>query len=185
MSKWALFAAHRYVRAGAAVPREVGPDGRLLLRPWRQRSSSAVQQAERQRAARPQPLWPRLVGFACIALALFAAFDPVGPMTAHVAASASTATGPRLEPIVVENAMGPDDPVRLRFRWTLEGPVTLLLLATDYAELMRREVADGMEWTADAELLALLEAGQTYHVVVRAGTPAQPLQTPLQTFVFR
>jgi hypothetical protein len=38
---------------------------------------------------------------------------------------------------------------------------------------------------ADAELLALLEAGQTYHAVVRASTPTQPLQTPLQTFVFR
>ena len=81
--------------------------------------------------------------------------------------------------------MRPGDPARLRFRWSLTGPVTLLLLATDYAELSRREIPDGMDWTADTELLALLEPGQTYHCVVRAGAPGQPLQTPLQTFVFR
>jgi hypothetical protein len=187
MSKWALFAAHRYVRAGAAVPREIGPDGRPLARPWRRRPAAAVQMAQRIRAGRPQPRWPRLVGLVCIAVAAQAALDPVGPMAAHVAASASAGPGPRLDPIVVEAAVSGELP-DLRFRWGSSDParpVTLLVFATDYSPLTSRSGLVGTGWSADPALLEQLTPGQTYHCVLRAEVGAPPVQTPLTSFVIR
>lgn len=188
MSKWALFAAHRYVRAGAAVPRVVGPDGKPLLRPWRQRRPVAEQTARRIRACRPQPWWPRLAGFVCIAVALLAALNPVGPMAAHVAASASAGPGPRLDRIVVEESLAGAVARALRLTWPAASPadpVTLVAYAADYTELARRPGVVGTDWNADGELLALLRSGGTYHCLLRSEAQGQPAQSALETFIIR
>jgi hypothetical protein len=185
MAKWAVFSAHRYVVAGAAVPRVVGPDGRLLRRPWRQRSPEAVAAAREVRRARRQAVWPRVLGWACIGMAIWAALDPVGPMASHVAVSAATSPEPEVvRPEVVfprgDLAAPPGE-----FTWVAEGACTLVLLDAGYHELAR---ADGIEGGRYRPTGAFAEAIQTpgaYHWYALAGAGRQARKSVLETFVIR
>ena len=151
MARWALFAAHRYVWAGAAVPRTVGPDGRPLQRGWRQRSERAAAEAQRIRAARPQSVWPKVLGWVCIGVALWGVLMPVGSMPTAVEASRHVAlsTGGRPAPEPRGPAIAISSLRRLPdgegFGWRageVAGPFTFVLLGEDYRRIA---VVDGIE----------------------------------------
>jgi hypothetical protein len=186
VSKWALWAAHRYVRAGAAVPRQVGVDGRTLYRPWRQVSEHTRATVSVLRAQRVQPLWPRSVGWACLGMAvLFALQQPGAPVPPHVAGSASARPGPRL---ASPSALSPAGPSGLtaasRFTWRAAGaepPFALLVFDAKLDPVLRRDGIDGTAWTPDADALALLQRTGTFHWQVLGDGCGRPLASALQT----
>jgi len=187
MSKWALWAAHRYVRAGAAVPRLVGPDGRLLARPWRVRSEDAIAAARAVRGLRRQPWWPRLLGLFCIGLACMFAIDPVGSIPTDVAAFSSARPAPRLAspcalPGRAANSGGPPE-----FRWRAgdaEPPYSVVVLDAGYAQVLRRDGIETTRWQADAAAAAVLRGGGTFHWYVLADALGRPVASPLATVEF-
>jgi hypothetical protein len=192
MSKWALWAAHRYVRPGAAVPRHVGPDGRDLARPWRIVSPEARRAVRQLRAARPQAPWTRLIGLACLAVAGVFALDPIGPIPTHVAASPSARPGPRLQstrgeaPVLLAPG-GTLDAVPVVFRWRADvasAPFTLVLLGEAYDEVLRREGLVGSEWTADDAARALFATGGTFHWAVLGQRGGEVVASALESFDF-
>src|SRR5262245_62931456 len=85
-----------HLRAGAAAPREVGPDGRALRRPWRIVSPAVMRRVQQHRATRPQPRWPRVFGMACMGVAILALLDPVVPVSRKVPAPSSARPVPML-----------------------------------------------------------------------------------------
>lgn len=185
MGKWALFAAHRSVQAGAAVPRTVGPDGRCLQRGWRQRSEQAVRSARRIRATRPQSIWPKVLGWVCIGVACVGTLMPVTPLPRHVPVSA--AGGPVPEPAArslqipaLERA-----PDGSSFAWdagAIEGPFSIVLLAADYTPLARADGIEASPWRPSNELAEHLLPGQTYHAYVLGGEQHDTVRSPLLTF---
>ncbi len=182
MSRWALWSAHRYVQAGAAVPRCVGVDGRLLRRPWRMRSPAAIRGAQQVRAARSQPWWPRPLGVLCLGVAFIFALDPVGPIPTHVAASSSARTGPRLASVVLAHRA--DEPLA-RFRWqagATQPPFAVVLFDVGYGEILRRDGIGDISWALDAEAAARLASGGTFHWQVVGDDRGRPAPSPLGSF---
>ena len=188
MAKWALWTAHRYVTAGAAVPRTIGPDGRPLARPWRSPRADAVAAARRARAARPQPIWPKVVGWVCIGVASWAALSPVGPLPRHVPLSAAKGPGPdALRPAI---AISPVEhlPARGGFRWQAgptQPPFTFVLLDLDYRELVRVDGIEETPWQPPAHVRELLVTGAVYHAYVLAGQEHDTWKSPLVSFDWR
>lgn len=183
MSKWALWAAHRYVHAGAAEPRRVGPDGRLLQRPWRMKSLEAQRTASLVRAARPQPWWPRPLGVLCLGVACMFALDPVGPVPTNVAASSSARTGPRLaSPAAIAASGAAGNSPRLAW-WPGDAspPFTVVLLDAAYGEILRRDGIEATSWEPEAAFRAALAQGGTFHWYVLGDDHGRPLPSPLAT----
>lgn len=79
---------------GASVPLEFGSDGRPLRNPWRMTAEMTVAEADRIRASRAQPLWPRLLGWTCIGVAGFVALLPMTWVSPRVQLSAASLPGP-------------------------------------------------------------------------------------------
>lgn len=183
MSRWGVWAAHRYVQAGAAVPRQHGPDGQPLRRSWRTVRPSVAASVRQIRALRPQPWWPRAFGLLCLGIACMAALDPVGALPADLQASASARTRAELS---IVSAIAPIGEVTMptAFRWRAgdcQGPFTLLLLDAGYDEVARVEGGDATEWPA-AHFRAWLRRGQTYSWCVLASAFGRPVVSPLQSF---
>ncbi len=183
MSKWGLWAAHRYVQAGAAVPRLSGPDGKMLKNPWRIASEQACRTARLHRATRPQPIWPRPLGFLCIGLAVVYAIDPIGPIPSHVAASSSARTGPRLASLRTIAPAGAGT-LPTAFEWRAgeaAGPFTWILVDAGYDELQRRDGIEGARWQPDAQVQTVLQAGGTFHWYVIGDGMGKPVASALAT----
>ena len=189
MSKWALWAAHRYLHPGAAEPRVVGVDGRLLLRPWRQRSPAAVEAALLVRAARPRPWWPRLLGFALLAVAGIYAFDPVGPWERDVGARRRTGPGrpsAQLRPLAPSGEVDAAAAAGFSFApGDAAAPFTVVLLDASYGEIWRQECADGVGCSLPSAAGKILEVGQTYHWYVLADRDGKPVASPVVSFQIR
>lgn len=183
MSKGAWFVA-RLASAGASAPRTTGADGRALRRPWRIASPAAVRQAQRERAARPQPWWPRPAGMLLVGVAAVAALRPIAPVPRQVAGAVATAPAPC-------SGLAPepwDDTAALPFAWPAPvpaGAVSLVLLDAGYREVARREGLGGTAWTADAALRESLADGATYHWYVLATDGDAPQKSRLQSFAWR
>jgi hypothetical protein len=188
MAKWGIWGAHRYVWAGAAAPRSIGPDGRPLSKPWRPRSERAQREAVSIRAARPQPRWPRILGWGCIGIALFAAIQPVALERQHVQLSASLlpvheSYGPAIAiPSLVFEAQGSvfgfdQGPTR--------GPFSLVILAEDYRELGRFGGIVHSPYRAPLELSGLLRRGICYHAYLLCEHFGRQVKSPLITFEWR
>jgi hypothetical protein len=187
MSKWALWAAHRYLHPGAAVPRRVGPDGRELRRPWRQVRPEVRSVVQRERAARSQPWWPRPLGVLLLGMACLYAIEPVGPVPTDVAASSSARTGPRLQ---LPTAKSPDGNAgsAAPFAWTAgdaSGPFTIVVLTAGYDELFARDGIAGSPWTPDAAAAAAVSTPGTYHWFVRGEAFGRTVTSPLASFEIR
>lgn len=190
MSRWALWSAHRYVRAGASAPRLHGPDGRELVRPWRLTAAEIERRVRQLRAARPQPKWPRLLGVLLLALAGVAALHPVGSIPTHVAASASARPVPRLLSLRGESPDGDVDAAPTWFRWRSEGldaalPRTVVLCDASYTEIARAAGVAGDGWQASGRIGELLAGGGTFHWFVEATASGRLVRSPLQTFAIR
>jgi hypothetical protein len=188
MGKWAVWAAHRYVRAGASAPREVGADGRLLGRPWRVRSPEAVTKARRVRAARPQARWPKLLGWACIGVACVAAIQPVGPMPVDVRVSAATAPAPEPAGRALQIQGLRFDESRGAFRWEHlqgAGPYTFVVLGADYREVARFDGIGAAEWQPSGTVASALQAGATYHAFVRSVADRGTVRSALLRLTWR
>ncbi len=139
------------------------------------------------RAARPQPWWPRLLGVACLGLAICAALRPLAPMPSHGASRASAAPGLRLErPRAVRSAAAAaESALPARFAWqpgAAAPPFTLVVLDADYRELLRREGLGTTEWTPDVGVVEACQPGGTYHWYVVAEVAGQRLASPLESF---
>lgn len=187
MAKWGLWTAHRYMWAGASVPRTIGPDGRPLRRPWRQRSDRAVGEAERIRAMRRQPVWPRVFGWACIGIAMGVALRPMTWVSSDVGLSAAAPPVPEprrpaiaipeLEHLATAGA----------FRWQpgpSAGPFRFVLLAEDYQTLATHDGIEGLPWHPEQEVLSRLEPGVVYHAYLVAPAGGRLVKSPLTTFVW-
>lgn len=189
MSKWAVWAAHRYLHPGAAEPRTIGVDGRPLLRPWRQRSPAAREAALLVRAARPRPWWPRLLGFGLLAVAGIYALDPVGPLPADVGPARRAGTDLRSAHLLASAPRGPvDAAAATRFAFTPQGatgPFTVVVLAADYSELLRRPGLDGTACTLDSTEGKSLAVGQKYHWYVLGERSGKPVASPVVSFEIR
>lgn len=177
MSKWAIWTAHRYLEA-AAVARRVRPDGRPCLRPWRDPSPEVRAAAARARAARAQPRWPRLVGFALVGVACIVALEPVQPVAGDRRAFPSAGPALGAGGFAAEAPVGPTAAAAFaEFRWRADDvapPFTFVLLDAAYAEIARRDGIDGCRLPVDARLAALLPTGEVRHWYVlgdRAGKP--------------
>ena len=184
MTKWALFAAHRYVWAGAAAPRAIGPNGRPLRRPWRMRSEQVVREAIRRRATRPQPLWPRVLGWTCIGVAILAALMPMGPVPRHVQVSASSRPVPESLPSGNNLAAVAFVAAKREFCWqsaNCDPPLSLVLLAADYRELGRVAGAGKTAWQLPDSLRDAVQSGETYHCYVLAKQSGKLTKSPLLT----
>ncbi|MBM3974813.1 MAG: hypothetical protein FJ301_12005 [Planctomycetes bacterium] len=186
MSKWAVWAAHRYLRPGAAEPRTIGVDGRPLLRPWRQRSATACEAALRVRAARPRPWWPRLLGVALLVVAGIYALDPVGPLPVDVGPARRAGTDPRSAHLLASAPRGPvDAAAAARFAFAPQGatgPFTVVVLAADYSELLRRPGLDDTACTLDDTAGQAFVAGQKYHWYVLGERSGKPVASPVVSF---
>ncbi len=188
MGKWAVWAAHRYVRAGASAPREVGVDGRPLRRPWRVRSPEAVAKARRVRAARPQAKWPKLLGWACIGVACIAAIRPVGPVPVDVGVSASGAPAPEPAGPALQIAALQFDEQRGCFCWQElpgGGPYAFVLLGADYREIARFDGIGAAAWRPSGAVADALERGVTYHAYVQCVVDHRSVRSPLLRFTQR
>lgn len=189
MSKWAVWAAHRYLHPGAAEPRLVGVDGRPLLRPWRQRSPTAREAALRVRAARPRPWWPRVLGFGLLAVAGIYALDPIGPLPRDV--GPARRAGPDLrsaQPIAVAPRGRVDAEAAMRFRFQPQdatGPFTVVVLDAGYGELVRRGGLDATECTLAFTEGKSLASGQKYHWYVLADRAGKAVASPVVSFEIR
>lgn len=172
MAKWGIWAAHRYVSAGAAAPREYGADGRTLQRPWRLRDAERVMLAARRRAARAQPRWPRLLGWLCIGVAVVAAAAPVGPLPSDGGLSAAGRPGPEATASVVDFDAPQFEPATRTLRWRVpvgaSGPFTVLLLGADYRPLARRDGIAAASCVLSGELLDAVKAAGAVRAVVLA-----------------
>ena len=188
MAKWALWAAHRYVWAGAAAPRTVGPDGRLLQRPWRVRSERAAAEAHRVRAARPQSRWPRLLGWACIGVACVGALMPVGPLPPHVPVSAASGPGPEVRgPAIAISSLTFDEQLGA-FRWPElpgVGAYRLVLLGADYREITTFDGIERSPWKPTDELRVSWKPTQTYHAYLLAVANDRTVKSPMVRFVWQ
>jgi hypothetical protein len=186
MSKWALFAAHRYVRWGSGA-RTVGPDGRKLLRPWRVRSDAAEQEAKRRRAARAQPRWPRPLGFLLIVVAVLAVNESDWPIPTHVqASSAERPAG--LSPLIAESPIGPVEGVPVVFLWApadVPPPFRLVVLDASYDEIARIEDIGGTTLRPPVELAQRLASGGDFHWYVEATITPEPVRSLLKTVEIR
>ena len=182
MSKWALWAAHRYLEPVAA-PRQTGPDGRPLLRPWRQRTPEARATAMQLRAARPRPWWPRLVGFALLGVAGFHALGLVGPTSGDRGANRPAGTGlpsAHLAALAPAGSVARADLVRFAWRADgVEGPFTVVLLDAGYGELARRGGIAATECSADGALAEHLASGQIRHWYVLGDRHGKPVASPV------
>lgn len=189
MSKWAVWAAHRYLHPGAAEPRTIGVDGRPLLRPWRQRSPAAREAALRARAARPRPWWPRLLGFFLLAVAGIYALDPVGPLPKDVGPARRAGTDLRSAHLLATSPRGAvDAAAATRFAFAPQqasGPFTVVLLAADYGELLRLPAADGTARIVDSTEGKALVVGQKYHWYVLGEHGGKPVASPVVSFEIR
>ena len=166
MAKWALWTAHRYMRAGVASPRTTGPDGRSLQKPWRQRSERAVAAAGLVRAGRRQRPWPKLLGWACIALATASVFMPMTPSSLHVGASSGRRPVPaRRGPALGISGLAFDEQLG-SFRWQpVEGGGVsrLVLLGDDYSPIDSVDGIEGSSWRPSEEQLKAWAAAGLGH----------------------
>jgi hypothetical protein len=185
VSKWALWAAHRYVQPGAAVPRRTGADGRALSRPWRHVSPRARERVAALRSARAQPVWPRLVGWACLGMASVIAVAPVGPVPTHVARSASARPGSQLaSPVAVSPAAVAELTAATRFRWragAASPPFAVVVFDERLDPLLRRDGIAATEWTPDPDALRALQGAATFHWQVLGDGCGRVLASSLQT----
>lgn len=183
-----MFAAHRYQRGGASAPRLVGPDGRELRRPWRMTTPQVAVRVRQLRAARRQPIWPRLLGVLLLGVAGVAALHPVDPVPRHVAASASARTGPGLAQLQLVAPAGDLSAPPDRFVWRGDGAAavrTLVLCDASYAEIARVDGIAGADWSLTPEVAALLADGGTFHWFVEAGAAASLARSRLESFTIR
>ena len=187
MAKWGLWTANRYVWAGASVPRTIGPDGRPLRRPWRQRSDRAIGQAERIRAMRRQPAWPRVLGWACIGIALGVALRPMTWVSSDVGLSAAAlpvpeARGPAIAISELHHVAGAGS-----FHWETDrqtGSLRFVLLAEDYQTLATLDGIAGSPWYPELAVLGHLQPGATYHAYLVGSVGGRLVKSPLTTFVW-
>ena len=168
MAKRALGSAGRYARArtGAALCTTARAAGAGVAR---------------ARAGRPQPVWPRLAGWACLGMAGVFAIDPVGPVPTHVAASSSARPG---SPLACIAALAPAGVVAAvgEFRWGARGvepPFTLVVLDAAYRPLLRREALPGPRWAPDAAAQQVLAGRDTFHWFVVGDARGRPAGSPL------
>lgn len=189
MSRLLWFAAHRGFAAGAGAPRTVGADGRPLLRPWRTRRPEIAQRARGVRAARPQPVWPRMLGIVLIGVAGIAALHPVGPVPTHVAASASTRPGGDLHGLLALAPAGELAAEPVAFHWRAEGvradEVALVLCDGSYAPRLRLDGVRGSSLPVSGRLAELLANGGTFHWYVEASSDGRVARSAFETFAVR
>jgi len=188
MGKWGLWAAHRYVRAGAAEPRVVGADGKLLQKPWRQRSERAVARARHLRASRRQAPWPKLLGWGCIGVAGLAAFSPVTPLPSHVPVSAEASPEPEqrsrvrsIEGLAFDQQLG-------AFRWQEPagaGAYRFVLMGEDYRTVQTIDGIGAPPWRPSAEQSASWKSGVMFHGAVQTVVNDRIVRSPMIRFVWQ
>jgi hypothetical protein len=182
MSKWAIWTAHRYLERDSG-PRRTGRDGRPLARPWRDPAPEVRAAAASARAARAQPRWPRLVGFALVGVACMFALEPVRPVVADRRASGASGTVPAGAGFAADAPVGAVAAAALtEFRWRagdVAPPFTFVLLDGAYAELARRDGIGAARLPVDAGLAALLTPGQLRHWHVLGDRAGKPVASPL------
>ncbi|MBX3464711.1 MAG: hypothetical protein KF830_16195 [Planctomycetes bacterium] len=188
MARWALFAAHRYVQGGVGAPRQFGPDGRALQRPWRTTAPEVAARAVAARATRRQPLGPRLVGALLLGVAGWAALHPVGPVPRHVAACAAARPGaalPRLQTVAPAGLLTAPP---AEFRWQHDGavaPCTVVLCAADYVPLARGDATEVGTLAVPAAFAAHLAAAGTFHWYVESAAAGAVVRSGLESFTIR
>lgn len=182
MSRWAIWAAHRYLEPDAGA-RRVRPDGVPFARPWRDPSPEARAATAAARAARPQRRWPRLVGFALVGVACIFALEPALPVDPDRRPSGASGTGLAGNGLAAEAPVGEAAAAALaEFRWRAADaapPYTLVLLDAAYVELARRDGIGGLRAPVDAGLAALLAPGQTRHWYVLGDRAGKPVASPV------
>ena len=185
MAKWGLWAAHRYVWAGASVPRAIGPDGRPLQKPWRMPSETAVAEATRIRASRAQPWWPRVVGWACIGVACFVALRPMTWVPPHARLSAATVLGPEAPRPMIAISSPHFVPEAAAFRWAegdVRGPFTMVVLTEELLPLARFDGIEQSPWRPEGAGSELLQPGARYHSYLLGSHLGRQVKSPLITF---
>ena len=187
MAKWGLWTAHRYVWAGAAVTRKVGADGRLLKRAWRTRSENAVTEANRIRARRPQGIWPRVLGWGCIGVALVTAINPMTWVQPTVEVSAYSGLAPESPGRSIAISSPQYDPSSAGFHWPageVSGPYRLVILAEDYLPIAEFDGIEGSTFCPDPESLEALSKGERYAAYLLATHEERAVKSPLISFVW-
>lgn len=183
MARWAVFTVRRGGATGASAPRRFGADGRELRRPWRMTAEGVRLQVRHLRAARRQPLGPRVLGMLLLGVAGVAALHPVGPMAWHVAGSASARTVPGLLPLSQPAPVGAVTAPPTSFCWgTASSPHTLVVCDASYAEIVRVDGIGGGTWQVTEPLAAQLAGGGTFHWYVLSGGAGAVSRSPLESF---
>jgi len=183
--RWGWFSAHRYLRSGSTA-RTVGADGRPLQRPWRVWSETAEQECQRIRAGRPQPIWPRALGWTLLGVAVLAVIDANHPLPREAPAS-SARPAESLVWLAAESPDGPCEGVPREFRWSgdVAPPYRLVVLDGGYAELVRIDDLGAPACPPSAALAALLATGGTFHWYVEGEREGHRTRSPLQTVEIR
>lgn len=186
MSKWAVWAAHRYLERGTNT-RTVGADGRLLHRPWRVRRAEVRDAARRERAARAQPFWPHPLGWVLIGIAAFAVIDADNPIPSH-GGDSSTFAGGSLRRLTAKAPVGPNEGVPATCRWfayDVPPPFSVVLLDEGYNELARQDDIGGTTWRPTGPVADELGKGGVFHWYVESTTDGKPTRSLLARLEIR
>lgn len=190
MAKWGLFGAHRYLEEDPGSGRTHRADGRPLVRPWRVTRPDIAARVRRERYARRQPAWPRLLGVACVlAAGLFAAVpsESIHPVPRHVAAPSSARTGAVPSSLVPLSPAGRVARAPERFEWrALPGTTTaVVVLDASYSPLAEVRGVAAETLVISEALRGQLEAAGTFHWYVEARLGERLVRSPLETCEIR
>lgn len=152
------------------------------------RSEEAVAEATRIRAARSQAVWPRVLGWAFIGVALAVALNPMTWVQPHLVVSAHGGLVP--EPpgrsIAISSPHYVD--AAAAFRWRegdVTGPFSLVVLAEDYLPIVQFDGIERSPFRPEEAAAAALRPGTSYSAYLLATHRGRLVKSPLTTFVWR
>ncbi|MFO1076729.1 MAG: hypothetical protein U1E73_03275 [Planctomycetota bacterium] len=155
---------------------------------FRRWSEHVRTEAVRLRRARRQPLWPRIVGWGLMSMALLAAVGGEYPMATPTHSEVSTTAYPALVPITATPDHSPTEGVPAEIAWQgpLDPPFAFVLLDDGYRELLRvAGTSPRVRPAQHPELAAALGGGGVFFWFVATEGRAGPRRSELQTLEIR
>jgi hypothetical protein len=182
MGRKGLMTALRYLGDAGDGPRLVRPDGRPLRRPLRAWSANARAEVARRRAARPQPRWPKVLGWSLLCMASLAAVNAEYPVPRPEPGVPSAARPLGLEAIRASAPLAVQEGIPAAFSWaTLAAPpYTVVLYDEGYRELARVDGIGERRLPVPPQFAEALAGGGTFHWRVLAPGAAATLRSRLE-----
>ncbi len=186
MAKGGIFSALRYLGRTPAR-RAAHADGRPLRRPIGSWSDEVRTVARQRRGRRRQPLWPRVLGWVLVSMALTVAVTAEYPMVRATRGPISDAGPGCLLAIGSVTAVAPEGPVDAvpeQFTWWTDSaaaPFTLVVYDASFREVGRQSGIRGCSVQPAAELVSELERGGVFYWAVeyRVAAPAGAEPRPM------